>query len=117
MHAPRWASVTRRLLCRVTFGNVPFLSARVHDHVAWITWLYVPPEMRRQGIGRRMVDDWEAHMPADVREVRLLAADVDGEDPIPFWEKLGFHDEAVPPWVGEVRVRLMSRGVAGRPVH
>lgn len=95
----------------MNFGPVPFLSVRVCDDEAWITWLYVPPSLRRHGVGRRMVEAWEARAPSCVRRIRLLAAEVDGEDPIPFWEKLGFHAEAEPPWVDEVPMRVMSREV------
>lgn len=101
----------------MTFGSVPFISACVRDDVAWITWLYVPPALRRRGLGRRMVDEWQAHIPDGVKLVRLVAAEVDGEDPIPFWEKLGFHDDAEPPWVDEVPMRVMSRIVARAEAH
>lgn len=79
--------------------------------MAWITWLYVPPGLRRHGLGRRMVAEWLAHIPAGVRRIRLLAAEIDGEDPIPFWEKLGFREDAESPWVDEVPMRVMSRPI------
>jgi len=56
-----------------------------------------------------MVEEWERHAPREVSVIRLLAAAVDGEDPIPFWEKLGFRDDAESPWVDEVPMRVMSR--------
>ncbi len=95
----------------MNFGSVPFLATRVRDDVAWITWLYVPPGLRRRGVGRHMVEAWQAHVPQGVKQIRLLAAEVDGVDPIPFWEKLGFHDDAELPWVDEVPMRVMSRAV------
>jgi GNAT superfamily N-acetyltransferase len=95
----------------VNFGSVPFLSARVCDDQAWITWLYVPRALRRHGLGRRMVEEWQAHMPAGVREIRVAAADFDDVDPVPFWERLGFHAVAPPPDLEALGVLVMSREV------
>lgn len=79
---------------RMHFGSVPFLATRIRGDVAWITWLYVPPHLRHHGLGRRMVEAWERQVPPDVRQIRLVPAEIDGVDPVPFWERLGFHDDA-----------------------
>lgn len=95
----------------MTFGSAPFMATRMRGDVAWITWLYVPPTMRRQGVGRRMVETWREHIPGVIREIRLVPAPIDDEDPTPFWEKLGFHDDPEPLWEGETEIHAMCRAV------
>jgi len=100
----------------MTFGSVPFLSGRVQGEVAWITWLYVPVALRRRGLGRRMVEDWQAHLPCAVKEVRLVPGEIDCMDPTPFWEKLGFHDAEDAPWVDYMPLREMCRTRSESPL-
>ena len=89
------------------FGSVPFLSSRMYGDVAWITWIYVPREIRRRGIGRAMVEAWRRKLPTSTREVRLLACEIDGESPLGFWERMGFLPEEEFPWVDEVSGRVL----------
>lgn len=93
----------------MTFGRVPFIATRMRGDVAWITWLYVPPTLRRHGIGRRMVEAFWAHVPPGIREIRLVPDEIDDEDPTPFWEKLGFSFDAEPLVAGEMAIPTMSR--------
>lgn len=94
-------------------GRVPFLASRLRGDVAWITWLYVPQEMRGHGVGRQMVEEWRAHIPRGIREIRLVPHEIDGVDPVPFWEKLGFHQDPDAAWIEEPEIRTMSRPLEG----
>lgn len=60
-----------------------------------------------------MVEDWRAHIPDGVREIRLVPQDIDGEDPTMFWEKLGFHEDGQLPWSEGTDVHTMSRRLDG----
>lgn len=55
----------------------------------WLDWISVP-EPRLAGEGRRVYQQWEASIPADIRLVRLFAADSGEGRSAGFWEKMGF---------------------------
>jgi len=71
-------------------GCAPFLATQVRGDTAWVGLLYVPAEMRRRGLGRAMFERWARTIPPDVRHIKLLAVNLDGEYPTGFWRKLGF---------------------------
>lgn len=74
-------------------GETPFLAAHVDGDTAWLDLLFVPPPLRRHGLGRQLFERWLGALPTDVREIHLLAAALDGESPLGFWRHMGFDVE------------------------
>lgn len=68
----------------------PYLTSWVEKDVAYIDILYVPPHMRSQGVGRKLVQDWIAGLDIKIKRVKLKAATLGGTDAVAFWERLGF---------------------------
>lgn len=53
--------------------------------------IWVPPALRGAGAGRRLYEQFERDLPADVTAVVVFAADTDGSgNSDGFWEALGF---------------------------
>lgn len=71
-------------------GDTPFLAAHVNGNTAWLDVLFVPAPLRRHGLGRRLFERWLGALPADVRQIQLLAAALDGDSPLGFWRRMGF---------------------------
>lgn len=74
-------------------GATPFIAWHIDHGTAWIDLLFVPRELRHRGRGTAMVERVLRGLPAEVREVEVLATQLDDELPIGFWEKLGFEPE------------------------
>ncbi|BET67463.1 hypothetical protein ASA1KI_23810 [Opitutales bacterium ASA1] len=94
-------------------GAVPFLATRVEGDTAWVSVIYVPRTMRRRGLGRRMIERWAHTIPDEVKEIRLLAAEIDGDSPFAFWESLGFRADPFEPDLCDPTCAYMRRSVAG----
>ena len=75
---------------QMIFGNTPFLSAHLVGDTAWVDVIFIPREHHRRGRGRAIFEEWAAKLPASIRRIQLLAADLDGGSPIGFWTKMGF---------------------------
>lgn len=90
-------------------GSAPFLATRIESDTAWVGLIYVPRELRRNGIGRRMFDRWARSVPEEVRQIRLLPVALDDESPVGFWQRLGFRFEETDPIIGGVAGACMSR--------
>ena len=56
----------------------------------YIDMLYIPPHLRGQGHGKRLVEEFIAKIPTGVERVRLTASALGSGDSRPFWESLGF---------------------------
>ena len=74
-------------------GDTPFLASHLSGQTAWVDLLFVPRDHRYHGWGRKMFMDWARTLPAEVKQIELLAVDLDGGSPVGFWSKLGFEVE------------------------
>lgn len=78
----------------------------------------VPPDKRRQGIGRQYYAKWEAELPKSVKLVRLMAADTGSGKSNGFWEAMGFdyvYDGDAEAMDYET-AQAMWKGVNGKPM-
>jgi GNAT superfamily N-acetyltransferase len=92
----------------VHLGPVPFLATRVEGETAWVSLIYVPRGLRRHGSGRQMFERWAASIPREVKQIKLLAAEIDDVSPIDFWEHLGFHADPYEPDLCEPTCAYMT---------
>lgn len=77
-------------------GTAPFLATRIDGDRAWVSLIYVPRPMRRRGLGRQMFERWARTIPPEVSEIKVLAAEIDDEQPFGFWVKMGFQADDTP---------------------
>lgn len=86
--------------------------------IVWIDMLYVAPDDRGRGEGRRMYERFEASLPSDITLVRVFAADTEGTgNSDEFWRALGFEyrydgDEDALSYEG---AHTLVKGVNGHP--
>jgi len=72
------------------FGNTPFLSAHLVGDTAWVDVIFIPRGITGEDEDGQIFEEWSAKLPASIRRIQLLAADLDGGSPIGFWTKMGF---------------------------
>ena len=58
--------------------------------VAYLDWIAVPRDERRQGRGTAAYQQWERSLPGSVKTVRLMAADAGDGPSDEFWKAMGF---------------------------
>ncbi len=91
--------------------RVGMVTTTRHGQSAWIGNLIVPPECRRQGIGRRLMSRSMAHLSdRGVRTIRL-EADPPG---VRLYRRLGFIDEFESLRFQRPGGRIATQGVTGR---
>lgn len=101
----------------MTDRREPYIHAHMSADVVWIDMFFVPPEMRRLGIGRRHYEEWEAGLPKTVTLVRLMAADTGSGSSEGFWEAMGFDHvyDGDASSIGYEAAQQMQKGVNGQP--
>lgn len=83
------------------------VKAKRKGSVIVVDELWIPPDMRGQGIGPQVYWDWEKKVPTDVKYLKLMPVDYGSGDPVGFWEKLGFR---------HVSKFWMAKGVNGNEI-
>lgn len=66
------------------------IDAHRSGSIIWIDWICVPADQRGRGNGRAAYSEFEKHLPADVEQVRVMAADSGSGSSQGFWDALGF---------------------------
>ena len=69
------------------FRHVTFYAS---GYVAWIDEIFVSPDVRERGIGRRLIESFEVW--ADQQDCKLVGLATGGA--APFYEKLGYASRA-----------------------
>ena len=68
----------------------PFITAHRSGKMVWIDMMSVPPQQRRQGVGRAYFEQWERDLPNDIEYIRIVPVDAGSGKADPFWEAMGF---------------------------
>lgn len=93
-------------------SDTPYIEAWTSGEVGYIDMLYVPPSLRGQGHGPKLVNDWIASLDDGIKRVKLTACTLGGADGMQFWSGLGFHLAYTGQVYDEIE-RVMVRAVNG----
>lgn len=95
-------------------SDKPYINAHGNELV-WIDMMWVPPDQRGTGVGRRYYEEWEKALPPSVRLIRLMAADAGDGLSNGFWEAMGFEYQYVGEDLDYETSQYMWKGVNGHP--
>lgn len=76
----------------------PYIETEIDRDRLIVTMLYVPPELRGQGLGTQLVNQLIAEVPTSVKVILLLACSLGSGDTLQFWQRFGF----VPVYSGDL---------------
>jgi GNAT superfamily N-acetyltransferase len=93
-------------------SDTPYIEAWTSGEVGYIDMLYVPPSLRGEGHGTKLVNDWIGSLDASIKRVKLTACTLGGMDGFAFWSGMGFELAYTGHVYHEVE-RIMVRGVNG----
>ena len=76
------------------FKQAPYIDAEITNKcsfdIALVHMLYVPPQMRKKGIGKRVLNEYIKSLPKQVKVIRLQSATLGSGDTMSYWTSLGF---------------------------
>lgn len=72
------------------FSNTPYFDIETDGDRALLHIMYVPPRMRRNGVGRELFNRLLSELAPDIRYIRLRAATLGSGCTMSFWRSLGF---------------------------
>jgi GNAT superfamily N-acetyltransferase len=98
-------------------SEAPRIVAEIHptQGIAIIHDFHIPKVSRKQGLGRRAYEEWEASLPKEIKLVRLFAADYDNGNSDGFWEAMGFDWNYTGENLSYEAQHAMWKGVNGHP--
>lgn len=75
-------------------SNEPYINvdhSSSNSKCCYIDMIYVPPHLRGQGIGKKLVLDFiENELESNKERIRLISCDLGSGDSKKFWEEFGF---------------------------
>lgn len=72
------------------YAEQPYIDVEFDGTRALVHLLYVPPQLRGQGEGKKVFASFLDSLPEHIEHVRLKAATLGSGDSTPFWQSLGF---------------------------
>jgi hypothetical protein len=91
----------------------PYVEYETGLDVAYIDMIFVPKDMRSQGVGTRVFNEFLENLDPQIKRLRLKAATLGGCDAASFWKRQGFKEAYTGDLDGSDALDVLSRGVNG----
>lgn len=100
----------------LTESDEPFINAHgAAGTLLWIDMMWVPPDQRGKGVGRRFYEKWESNLPKEFALIKLMTADTGSGPSDGFWLSMGYQPVYCEETGDYESDNMMWKGVNGHP--